>query len=140
MYCYLELIFKKTHSNHFHRVKGLRDAKQSRTLILLVLPTGINRTRGRQQGKAEARERGGRSPGSLSNERHPVRVYSSWHLGSPSVERLHCSLKYGLHETTHVTCPLTCLETHLGTHFVNSGEDERKRTGAILFLSHTDEN
>lgn len=40
----------------------------------------------------------------------------------------------------NITCSLTYLETHLGTHFVNSGEDEMKRTSAILFCSHTDDN
>lgn len=40
----------------------------------------------------------------------------------------------------NITCSLTYLELYLGTHFVNSGEDEMKRTSAILFRSHTDEN
>lgn len=40
----------------------------------------------------------------------------------------------------NITCSLAYLETYLGTHFVNSEEDEIKRTRAILFLSHSDEN
>lgn len=40
----------------------------------------------------------------------------------------------------NIKCSLAYVETYLGPHFLNSGEDEMKRTRAHLVFSHTDES